>query len=102
MSEERTIVKEIIEDGVKITEYSDGTTEFTAIKQPVKSKSDDRNFIQKTIDWYKNCKIKPVIKVVDMNKPEKKRWWDERDAEPVDDNCYKEKPSVFVGIKMEF
>ena len=104
MDNNRTIIKETIDDGVKITEYSDGSTEFTAIKEPISTEPDMRNCLQKAADWYKNLKVKPFIRIKNLNEPEKKRWWDPSSTEYVDkcDVGFKEKPIVVVGFKMEF
>jgi len=100
--EEKKIIKETIKDGVKITEHSDGTTIFTLVKEPVKKEKKEKNVLKKAIDWYKDLKIKPFVKVVDLNKPEKEKWWDETSSNVTDNQCYKEKPSVVVGISMDF
>lgn len=102
--EEKTITKITIDNGVKITEYSDGSTIFEAIKEPISTEPDMRNFLQKTLDWYKDLKIKPFIQIRDLNKPEKRRWWDPSSNEYVDygDGCVKEKPIVVIGLKMDF
>ena len=102
--EEKKIIKEIIDDGIKITKYSDGSTEFTAIKEPISKEPDMRNPIKKAKDWYDNLKIKPFIQIRDLNKPEKKRWWDPSCNEFVDhcDSGSGENPVVVVGFKMDF
>ena len=102
--EEKTITKITIDDGVKITEYSDGSTIFEAIKEPISTEPDMRNFLQKALDWYKDLKIKPFIQIRDLNKPEKKRWWDPSCNEYVDhcDIGSSEKPVVVIGLKMDF
>jgi len=102
--DKKTIIKETIDDGVKITEYSDGTTIFEAIKEPISTEPDMRNILQKAVDWYKGLKVKPYIKIKDLNEPEKKRWWDDSCQEFVD-HCEpngKEKPMVIVGLKIDF
>lgn len=100
----KTIIKETIDDGVKITEYSDGSTVFEDIKEPISTEPDMRNCLQKAVDWYKDLKIKPFIQIRDLNKPEKKRWWDPECNEYVDhcDSCGTEKPMVVIGLKMDF
>lgn len=90
MSEsERKIVKETISDGVKITEYSDGFTEFKPLPE--------KTWWQKVKDWFVKHEAAPYIKIRDLADP----FGDRNQNDDIDVGCDGKK-NVEIGVKIKF
>ena len=95
---EKTIVKETIDDGVKIIEYSDGSTTFKAIDIPKTiSEPDNRGFWQKLKDWWNNAPIRPYAGIRDLSDP-----FGELKKDPSVHDGSGSKSAVEVGIQFRF
>lgn len=66
------IIKEYTEHGIKITEYSDGSTIFKAIDMKPRNgidKVDNRSWWQKFKDWWNTTSVKPYVRIKDLSDP---------------------------------
>lgn len=96
--EVKTIVKETIDDGVRIIEYSDGSTVFKPIDMgPPKIKVDERSWWQKVKDWWNDSPVTPYVGVRDLSDP-----FDELKDDPSCHDGSGSKHAVEVGIRIKF
>lgn len=95
MSYTKEIVSEVVDDGVKITTYKDGSQHFEPIEQPKPTiVVDERNWLQKIVDWFKTSPITPYVKCRNMsNIADKDELREEATDAPV---------GIEVGVKIKF
>lgn len=92
-------MKETIVDGVKITEYDNGTTHFEPVKEDKpQERSEPDGFFAKIWNWFKNSDSKPYIKVRDLADPFEDRKNDPDDIDAGSDG----KQCVEIGWKWTF
>jgi hypothetical protein len=95
---DKKIIKETISDGVKITEYSDGSTTFKPIQEESKiKKPDTRSWRKKLYDWWTTSNVKPYVKIRDLSDP-----LDELKKDPARHDGGGSKEAIEVGIKISF
>lgn len=99
MSEsERKIVREYVSEGVKITEYSDGSTSFIAVNESKTNKQpDERSWWQKVKDWWNDSPVTPYVGVRDLSDP-----FDKLKENPTVHDGSGSKLAVEVGINIKF
>ena len=94
----KKIVKETIDDGVRIIEYDDGSTVFKPIDMgPPKIKVDDRSWWQKVKDWWNDSPVTPYIGIRDLSDPAGKL----KEDPSVHDGSGS-KQAIEIGIKFKF
>lgn len=69
-SKKQDVISKKVVDGVEIIEFTDGHTEFRPVKEDIKIETnDERNWFRKLVDWFKESKITPYIKIRDLEDP---------------------------------
>ena len=94
----KKIIKETIDDGIKIIEYSDGTTVFKPLDMTLKNQPDNRSWWEKVKNWFCDHDVKPYIKLRDLADPIDKRREDLNDIDVGSDG----KNAAEIGIKISF
>lgn len=96
---DKKIIKEYVnDDGIKITEYDDGTTIFKPVSMPVKIKEDnDKSFWQKIKNWWKTSDVKPYAKIRDLSDP-----YDKLKNETFEHDGSGSKNAIEIGVKVSF
>ena len=97
-SNSKKIIKETIDNGVRITEYSDGSTVFKPLDMTPKNQPDTRSWWEKIKDWFCDHDVKPYIKIRDLADPIGKRREDFNDIDVGSDG----KKAAEIGIKISF
>lgn len=97
-SESKKIIKETIDDGVRIIEYSDGSTIFKPLDMTPKNQPDNRSWWEKIKDWFCDHDVKPYIRIRDLADPTGERRNDPDDIDVGSDG----KSAAEIGIKISF
>lgn len=92
----KKIVSEKIIDGVKITDYDDGSSHFEPIE--IEKPKEEIGFFQKIINWFKKHEVKPYIKKRDLADPFGDR---KNDPDDIDGGCDGVKATE-IGIEIKF